>query len=208
MPYVVRPRPRGLKHRITRLLGVAAVALFGLPAAAQAACPATPTAKVFSAFGDSAYYSLVSNGAFESGTTGWTLTGAAVAAGNESYKVHAATDTKSLSISPTGLAVSPAFCVDIAQPTFRLFAKRTSGTWGQLAVRLRWKDSSGATNETTVASLGTGTSWAPSDVLSLGRTLPLWQSSQTLSVQLVFDPEDFGGAWAIDDVYIDPYTRG
>ena len=208
MPYVVRPRPRGLKHRITRLLGVTAVALFGLPAAAQAACPATPTAKVFSAFGDSAYYSLVSNGAFESGTTGWTLTGAAVAAGNESYKVHAATDTKSLSISPTGLAVSPAFCVDIAQPTFRLFAKRTSGTWGQLAVRLRWKDSSGATNETTVASLGTGTSWAPSDVLSLGRTLPLWQSSQTLSVQLVFDPEDFGGAWAIDDVYIDPYTRG
>ena len=208
MPYVVRPRPRGRKHRITRLLGVTAVALFGLPAAAQAACPATPTAKVFSAFGDSAYYSLVSNGAFESGTTGWTLTGAAVAAGNESYKVHAATDTKSLSISPTGLAVSPAFCVDIAQPTFRLFAKRTSGTWGQLAVRLRWKDSSGATNETTVASLGTGTSWAPSDVLSLGRTLPLWQSSQTLSVQLVFDPEDFGGAWAIDDVYIDPYTRG
>jgi hypothetical protein len=150
----------------------------------------------------------VSNGAFESGTTGWSLTGASVTSGNESSKVHGAADAKSLAISATGLAVSPAFCVSIDQPTFRFFAKRTSGTWGQLAVRLRWKDSSGATNETTVASLGTGTSWAPSDVLALGRTLPLWQSGQSLSVQLVFDPEDYGGAFAIDDVYIDPYTRG
>jgi hypothetical protein len=208
MPYVVRPRLRAMRQRIAPLLGAAAVALFGLPAVAQAACPAATTAKVFSGFGDSADYSLVSNGAFESGTTGWSLTRAAVTSGNESYKVHGAADAKSLAITPTGLAVSPAFCVSVAHPTFRFFARRTGGSWGQLAVRLRWKDSSGATNETTVASLGTGTSWAPSEVLALGRTLPLWQSSQTLSVQLVFDPEDYGGAFAIDDVYIDPYTRG
>jgi hypothetical protein len=25
-------------------------------------------------------------------------------------------------------------------------------------------------------------------------------------VQLVFDPENYGGSWAIDDVYVDPYA--
>ena len=37
--------------------------------------------------------------------------------------------------------------------------------------------------------------------------LRLWNADQSASVQIVFDPEDFGGAWAIDDVYIDPYSR-
>ena len=190
------------------LLGTAALAVFGVPAVAQAACPSAPTAKAFSAFGDNADYSLVDNGAFETGSAGWTLTRAALTSGSESYKVHGAGDAKSLAIDPTGLAVSPAVCVDISRPTFRMFARRTSGTWGGLGVRLRWRDSTGRTNETTVASLGTGTSWAPSAVLSLGQTLPLWQSGQTITVQFVFDPEDYGGAWAIDDVYVDPYTRG
>ena len=31
---------------------------------------------------------------------------------------------------------------------------------------------------------------------------------QNTSVQLVFDPENYGGSWAIDDVYVDPYGRG
>jgi hypothetical protein len=189
------------------LLGTVALAVFGVPAVAQAACPTTPTTKAFQAFGDGAAYSFAPNGGFESGSSGWSLTRATVVSGNESYKVHGSADSKSLAIDPTGLAVSPAVCVDVARPTFRLFARRTSGSWGQLAIKLRWKDSTGQTNETTVASLGTGTSWAPTDVLSLGRTLPLWQSGQTISVQFVFDPEDYGGAWAIDDVYVDPYTR-
>jgi hypothetical protein len=29
----------------------------------------------------------------------------------------------------------------------------------------------------------------------------------TLEVKLVFKPEAYGGAWAIDDVFIDPYSR-
>jgi hypothetical protein len=29
-----------------------------------------------------------------------------------------------------------------------------------------------------------------------------------IPVQLVFDPENAGGAFAIDDVYVDPYARG
>jgi hypothetical protein len=195
-----------LRAGITAVLSAAAV--FIVPAAAQAACSATPTTKAFQAFGDSADYSLAPSGAFEAGSGGWSLSGASVIAGNESYKVHGSADAKSLAVAATGTAVSPVVCVDITRPTFRFFAKRTSGTWGNLAVKLRWKDSSGHMNDTVVGTLGTGTSWEASPAMSLSSALPLWNLDQTASVQLVFDPENYGGSWAIDDVYVDPYGRG
>ncbi len=74
-------------------------------------------------------------------------------------------------------------------------------------VILRWSEASGATHETTVGALQTGTSWQASPVLQLATTLPLWQSGSTLNARLVFKPEQYGGAWAIDDVYIDPHSR-
>jgi hypothetical protein len=205
MPYVLRPR--GLRATIGSLL--TAAALLAVPAAANAACASTATSTPFKSFGDTANYSLVANGAFESGTSGWSLTGASVTGDNETFRVHGPADAKSLAVQPTGVAVSPAFCVDITRPTFRFFARRTSGTWGTLNVRLRWRTSTGAVNETTVGALGgTSTAWQVSPVLNLAATLPLWNSGQNATVQLVFDPEDYGGAWAIDDVYIDPYVRG
>jgi len=204
VPYVLRPR--GVRKLASALLGAAA--FFVVPAAAHAACASTPTTTPFKAFGDSAAYSLAPNGAFEAGASGWALTQSSVVNGSETYAVHAKSDTKSLAIQPTGLAVSPAICVDITRPTFRFFARRTSGTWATLNVKLRWRDSSGATHDTSVGSLNGTDAWQPSAVLSLGSTLPLWNRDQTASVQLVFDPEDYGGAWAIDDVYIDPYVRG
>ncbi len=204
MPYVLRPR--GLRTGLTALLS--AVAVFVVPAAAQAACASTPTTKPFQVFGDSNNYSLAPNAGFESGASGWSLSGARVTSGNESWSVRAAGDSKSLAIDATGTAVSPPVCIDISRPTFRFFAKRTSGTWGALAVKLRWRDANGATNETVVGSIGTGTAWQPTSPLSLASSLPLWNLDQTLSVQLVFDPENYGGSWAIDDVYVDPYGRG
>jgi hypothetical protein len=206
MPHVIR-RPKRIVARASTVLA-AAIAILAVPAVASAACPNTPTTKAFQSFGDSANYSLAPNGAFETGTSGWTLSGASTATGNESYKVHGAADAKSLVINPTGTAVSPAFCVSVDHPTFRFFLRRTSGTWGSLGVRLRWRDTTGHTNDTTVASIDQPGAWKATQPLKLASTLPLWQSGQTLSVQIVFDPEDFGGAFAIDDVYIDPYTRG
>jgi hypothetical protein len=71
-------------------------------------------------------------------------------------------------------------------------------------VILRWTDTSGATHNTTVASVQSGTSWAPAPTIKLAGALPLWQPCSTLSVKLVFQTEQYGGAWAIDDVYVDP----
>jgi hypothetical protein len=204
VPYLVRPR---------RLLAVATGALLavaGLPAAAHAACPTATTVKAFSQFGDTRDYSLLSGASFESGTSGWTLTKASVISGNESYKVRASTDSHALSVDPKGLVVSPSFCVGIEHPTFRFFARQTSGSWAQLNVKLRWKDSGGNVNETTVGSLSGSngySSWAPTPSLALATTLPLWQSGQSVTAQLVLDPEDYGGSWAVDDFYIDPYKR-
>lgn len=193
-------------HRgLAALMSVAAVV--AAPAAAQAACPSTPTAKVFQAFGDSADYSLVPGGGFESGATGWSLSGASVARGNETYAVGGA-GASSLAISPGGQAVSPAICVDVARPKLRLFARRTSGSWGVLLVKLRWREPTGAVNETVIGAMTGGTSWQPSPGLSLATTLPLWNSGQTLSSQIVLDPDNYGGGWAVDDVYADPYRRG
>jgi hypothetical protein len=205
MPHVFRPKQR--RGALAAVIASAALTLAIAPAA-DAACKAAPTSKAFAAFGDNANYSLAPGGSFESGATGWSLTGASVAAGNESAKVHGAADAKSLAVSATGKAVSPAFCVGIEHPTFRLFARRTSGTWGVLNVKLRVKDAKGAVNETVVGSVtAADTAWHPSSPIALATVLGLWNADQTASVQVVFDPEDFGGAWAIDDVYIDPYSK-
>ncbi len=109
-------------------------------------------------FGDKAEYSLLQGGSFESGAPGWSLSNAKVVGGNESYNV--AGGSHSLAIQPTGIAVSPSFCVSIENPSFRFFARQTSGSWGVLNVILRWTDSSGTSHDTTVASLQSGTSWA------------------------------------------------
>jgi hypothetical protein len=186
-----------------------ALLLFGIPAAAQASsCKETPTTKAFSAFGDTADYSLAPGGSFEAGTSGWSLTGSWLQSGNESYKVGGAADSKSLGIAASGKAVSPEFCVGMEHPTFRFFARRTSGSWGVLNVKVRWKDN-GVTNEVVVGSVsGNDMSWHPTRAFSLAQVLGIWNDDQSFQAQFVFDPENYGGNWAIDDVYVDPYSRG
>ena len=200
--------PEGCEPDFTALLS--AVAVFVVPAAAQAACGSTPTTKAFQAFGDSNDYSLVPNAGFETGSGGWSLSRSVVTAGNEPWSVRGAGDSKSLAIDASGAAVSPTVCIDINRPTYRFFAKRTSGSWGVLNLRVRWQDASGHTNETTIASLDCnfGTAWRASPALNIASLLGLWNADQDASVQLVFDPENYGGSWAIDDVYVDPYGRG
>jgi hypothetical protein len=204
MPYLIR-RPR-IRRVLAAFIG-AALTSFALPAIAGACTPSTTGSPVFRSFGDSASYVLVQSGAFEGSTSGWSLTGAGMTAGNESFHVHGASDSSSLSISPTGVAVSPPICVGIVTPSFRFVARRTSGSWAQMNVNLLWTDAAGASHTTTAGSVNGTTEWAPSPVLNLGSTLPLWQAGDTLTVRLQFLPAQYGGRWNIDDVYIDPYSR-
>src|ERR687886_323383 len=85
MPLVIHPR---LGKGLRRVAALTALACFAGPAVAQAACPTAPTVKAFQALGDSSDYFLAPGGSFESGASGWSLTGASVVSGNESSKVH------------------------------------------------------------------------------------------------------------------------
>ncbi len=172
-------------------------------------CASTATKQAFAKFGDTAAYSLLPGGSFESGTNGWALGGATVVAGNETAYVGTARDAKSLAVPARARVVSPVFCVGVEHPTFRLFAKKRSGTWQTLQVKLRWSAKNGAVNETTVGSLNGSdyATWKPTPAFKLAQTLPLWAAGQTLNVQIVLDPEDFGGDWQVDDLYIDPLRR-
>jgi hypothetical protein len=206
LPYVIRPK--GLRGTMAAMLAGAALLLVGVPAAQASPCKNGPTTKAFAAFGDNADYSLVPGGSFESGATGWSLTGAAVVSGNEPWKVGGTTNAKSLAINSTGRAVSGSVCVGAEHPTFRFFARRTSGTWGVLDVRLRWTDA-GVTHETLVGSVSGGDlAWHPSRSFNLAQVIGISNNSQAVQTQFVFQPEGGSGAWAIDDVYVDPYTRG
>jgi hypothetical protein len=207
LPYVIRPKP--LRGTMAAIFAGVALLLFGIPAAAQASpCSATATTKAFAAFGDNADYTLAPGGSFETGSAAWSLTNSWVQSGNESFKVHGAADSKSLAVKATGKAASPEFCVSIEHPTFRLFARRTSGTWGVLYAKVRWKQN-GVTNETVVGSYSAGDSvWHPTQSFNLAPVLGIWNGDQSFQVQLVFAAETGGGNWAIDDVYVDPYSRG
>jgi hypothetical protein len=171
----------------------------------SATCAVGATSTPFAQFGDSALYTPLAGGSFESGAPGWSLTNSSVVSGNESYNV--AGGSHSLAIQPTGVAVSPSFCINTTEPSFRFFLRQTSGSWAVLNVTLLWSEGSGPTHETTVGSLQTGTSWQASPVLQLATTLPLTSATSSINAKLEFHPEQSGGAWAIDDVYVDPHSR-
>jgi hypothetical protein len=171
------------------------------PALAGAACPSLETAKVFAGEGDEGNYALVAGGTFQNGAPGWSLTGAGVVAG------EGPGGTNALVLKPYAQAASPSFCVSSEYPTFRFLERQLgpSSFFSSLSVRLRWYDAMHVRREVEVASLSNDGQWGPSPTLELASRLPLWMPNSTLRVQLVFKTSAV--AWAIDDVYIDPYRR-
>jgi hypothetical protein len=190
-------------------LATASVAVLALPATASADdCPDLPAAPVFAQFGDQADYSLVPGADFESSTAGWSLDDAGITGGSETYAVGGDNGKRSLRIDSDGQAISPPICVSARHPSFRLFSRRVSNNWGALTVKLRWTDTSGQTHDTVVGTIGSGVKnvWSPSPSFALATTLPI-PTDGSLMARIVFDPEDWGGDYAIDDVYVDPYFQ-
>jgi hypothetical protein len=204
MPHFTRSNVR----RCRGVLAALCVALAAAPSAAQAACPTQPTKQVFRAFGDSAWYSLAPGGGFEAGTAAWTHSGTQVAPGNETYFLNAPTDTQSLQVPAKAFAVSPAFCVGMEHPTLRLVARKVSGSLGKLKVEILFPDGliTSVKVAGTLANTGQYAKWAPSPSLDLAVALPFKSLTQTMDVRLRVTA-DSAGAWAVDDVFIDPYRR-
>jgi hypothetical protein len=191
------------RARAVLVLALAAgtIALAGTAAPASAGlgitCP-DATSNPFVPWADYANYAFSPNGGFESGATGWSLSGGTVKPGNESFNIHGDGDKYSLTLPAGASAMSPPMCISLFSGKMRFVARGDSGAKVKVQIVYRGLLSS------VVGILDGGTdsvnsSWKPSaEIGMLGGTLPLLTSS----VSFRFTAS--GGAVSIDDVYLDP----
>jgi hypothetical protein len=207
LPYVTSwPHKRAL----ALVAACFALAVAAQPAAAATTpttCPDMVSSQVFAALGDTANYTPVLGGTFEGDMSGWTLNSASVAPGNEPWQVDGASDSNSLSIVPGGSATSPTFCVSSKTPSWRFFAHAANALSGTvLRVYVQATLPNGHVLQLPVAK-HTGnsySSWSATPSMVLGKVLP---KNFNVNVQFVFAADSKGGAWSIDDVFVDPYAK-
>jgi hypothetical protein len=154
-------------------------------------------------------YTQIPGGTFEWGSPSWTLRGgAAVVAGNESYKVSGP-GSRSLSLPAGSSATSPPACTGLDHPSARLFVRNTGSSSSRLHVTASYRILLGLPVTVDLGEIsGTGT-WQPSTSLNMGLLSNL-AGSLTLSestISFTFTPADSSGNWQIDDVYLDPFCR-
>lgn len=195
------------RSRLAVITVVAFVAMAAFASSAQA-CSYSGAKQAFSRWGDQSNYVLAPDGGFEAGASEWSLlAGARVVAGNESFYLNSARDSRSLRLPAGSSAVSPPICMEIDTPSFRLMARNTGDPSSQLRVEAVY-NLLGAVHTKVVSDLTGGSSWAPSQ--SISTVLSLATVVGTLvpsSIQIRITPLDATGNWRVDDLYIDPFCR-
>jgi len=164
--------------------------------------------QIFLPWADPASYTLAPGGSFENSGSHWTLIGASRdTSDNEPFHVTSATDHSSLSISDGGTALSPAMCVGLGEPDARVFFKQTGGLPGaMLQVDVLFDDATGTTRAQTIAELGVAQQWRLSpQLLTMANLLPTLGAGSTA---IAFRFTAIGGSFKVDDLYVDPWSRG
>ncbi len=196
-------------------VATAAVAMASAPAAnagvlvaSASNCEEQQLERPFARWLDPLSYHLVPDGTFEQGAAGWSLSKARVVDGNESFYVHGADETKSLSLPPGSVATSPVMCTGIHKPFMRFFAKSSGGLLllSTLSVEVLFETASGQVLSLPVGVVLPNTKWQPTAPLPvLASLLPLLPGEES---PIAFRFRPLGGAtWTIDDVYLDPSRR-
>ncbi|MDX6663916.1 MAG: hypothetical protein QOG68_122 [Solirubrobacteraceae bacterium] len=181
-------------------LALSTFAALALAPAAHAADCGMPTSKPFAPWLDYSSYTLLPGGDFEGGVLPWSLVGASVTNGNESFQVSGP-GTSSLSIPRGATATSPAFCGGLDHPTLRLFAKG-GGLLGLLSVNVTYVDSQSVLRSQSLGVVTASSSWRPSLPLLTLSGLPIVTgSSMRITLTAI------GGDFSVDDVYVDPYAK-
>lgn len=159
-------------------------------------CNLSALSQPFARWLDFAHYELAPGGDFESST--WTLTGEAkLVAGSEPYAATGALGSSSLSLPAGSSAQSPVTCVDAAYPSIRFFIA------GEGLVAVNIVDGSLVIPAGVAVA---GGEWSPTPVmLTLSAVLGA-MSGGTPQVSLTFTA--LSGSPRIDDVFIDPWSRG
>jgi hypothetical protein len=195
----------GSRFVIATLVAVTAIALSASVASAGSVLGLNndcgSTSKPFSQFGDPRLYTFGTNGGLEDGSTGWSLSGAVIASGNESFFVHSASDRSSLVLPSGSSALTPRMCMGTTSTVMRFFAR--SSDHGSLRVEVVLRGALGQVlGVLQVSKLSPDAAWQPGPaILNLDSLLgPLGVSS----VQLKFTA--LSGSAQIDDVYVDPWA--
>lgn len=227
MPYVIRPK-RGL----ARLLPVSALALaasvaVAAPAAAKGpgpaltvpgmpalstttsvpdACVPPSFSQIFLRWRDTGLYTLSPGGSMETGLPGWTLGGGAEpVAGNEPFYVGGSTHDTSLSIPSGGTVTSSRMCIDRTYPSFRFFARNSGSAKSDLVVDVVWHESGAVHSARAELDRKAGSTWGP--VRSLRLPSGALSTGTLEPVSFRFKVVGSGGAWQVDDLYVDPWAR-
>ncbi|MCC6831945.1 MAG: hypothetical protein IT200_11420 [Thermoleophilia bacterium] len=179
-------------------------------------CPGQQFSQPFAALGDTAPYTLVPGGDFESGAIGWRGTGAAVTA-DAGHTLGMAADGYALSLPAGASVVSPAVCVTADYPYMRFVARSASASAAsRLSVEVLY-DNGGPIQVVPVAEL-TGarmSDWGATPRLRTGVLLGtvsgalggLTRLRLSGAGELRLRITATGGAWRIDDVHVDPKMR-
>jgi hypothetical protein len=199
----------GFLRRLAVAVSLAALALAvgaSQTARASTGCDERPLGRHFLPWLDLAYYTPAPNGGLENGSTGWALSGANVVLGNEQFFVGGSEDAHSLSLPPGSSATTGTTCVELLDPTLRLFVVNTGSPLSTLQVEALYEDVFGTPRAQTIALLfGTGR-WRPTlPILSLANLhAPPLLTDGKADVAFRFTPRGLG-SWRIDDVYVDPF---
>lgn len=201
-------------RRVIAIIGVSAAALLFTSVAGAGtfdsvqSCEGRTYTRPFARWLDLMLYTKAPGGDFESGASGWTLTGGAkLVAGNETFNIGGV-GTRSLYLPSGSSATSPAMCVTILHPTLRYFAKnRGSILLSSLLVEVVFQDPvSGKTRALPVGVHTGGSGWHPSlpSLVLLDLLAPVLGERGRLDVAFRFRPVGLGAQWQIDNLFVDP----
>lgn len=160
------------------------------------ACNSSTLTQPFARWLDLANYEPAPGGDFESAT--WTLSGGAQRVpGSESYAATGSLGSSSLSLPAGSSAQSPQTCVDAAYPTIRFFVA------GEGSVAVSVVDGSSVIPAGVAVA---GREWSPTSVMLTSSAVLGALSGGTVPVSLTLT--GLSGDPQIDDVFIDPWSRG
>lgn len=159
-------------------------------------CNVSGVSQPFAPWLDYASYELAPGGDFETST--WTFqAGAHRVAGSEPYAATGTLGAYSLSLPAGSSAQSPLTCVDATYPSIRFFIAGTG------SVQVDIVDGSSVVPAGVVVA---GGQWAPTPVMLTGAALLGASSNGTAQVSVHFT--GLSGDPRVDDVFVDPWSRG
>jgi hypothetical protein len=162
----------------------------------------TTTSQPFARWGDRANYVLMPGGTFEAGSAAWTLSkGGRIVRGNETFYVHAASDTQALELPPGSSALTPPNCFAFGDWKLRFFV---AGSGGRVRVNVVVRSALlGAVSVLDGGTVRGGSTWQPSP--EIGLTLTNLTGLLAVDAVSVRFTSTGSSSVRIDDAYLDPW---